>query len=475
MMLIFACLVTVVAAQGPQWNGTSGFIPVKSTLQDGPDVVGDMFYWFFPPRNGDATAPMMIWLQGGPGSSGIEEGLLKLNGPYAVFLSADGDLQLIPREITWNEEFAMLYVDSPVGTGYSYQTGGSYASTEESIATMLIQTLEGVYAKSLWPSVNGLYITGESYGGHYCPALAAAILRKKLSPESTPIMLKGVAIGDGLTDPATQVVTKPNAAYYMGLIDEKTRDQAQSLADQAAAYANSGDYVDAVTYRSRMENLVLDTSQINGYDVRTFDQYDDSVITNFLNNETTKAALNVPANISFGTNVMVSRQLQDDIMRSYKAEVETVLGMGVPVLLYQGQMDWKDGCTSNDAWIASMYPDTEFGTRQVLGVTTTRELRNPRGILPISSITTTEPYGWIRQLNTEETAGYSGIILYDVVIAAAGHLVPFDQPLAAKDMITRFIRGNLTTTGRLRYPSQEDPTDPPPEETSLLRGAVPDH
>jgi len=391
-----ALLLCSAQAQGPAWNGTSGFVSVHSELQN-PAIEGDIFYWFFPPRNGDQAAPMLIWLQGGPGSSGIEEGLLKLHGPYSVLMAADGlSSQLVPRPESWTEEFAVLYVDSPVGTGYSYQTSGNYATNEDAISDMLIQVIEYVYAQGMWSSANGLFVTGESYGGHYCPSLGASIHRKKLSSDGTPILLKGVAIGDGLTDPATQVVTKPNAAYYFGLVDEQTRDQAQVYADQAAEYAIAGNYADAASFRNEMEDLVLSASQINGYDVRTFTAYDDSAIEAFLNNATTKTLLNVPTDVAFGTNAAVSQNLRDDIMRSYKAEVETILGMGVPVLLYQGQFDWKDGATSNDAWIKTMYSDAYFSERAVLGVTSTRDIRDPFGILPIHSITTSTPYGWIR-------------------------------------------------------------------------------
>ena len=468
IITLLLLLPSLIVAQSP-WNGTSGFAQVSSN-EENPPLRGQMFYWFFPPRNGDMNAPMMIWLQGGPGSSGIAEGLLKLNGPYSVALTIDGlGARLMPRGTTWNEDYAMLYVDSPVGTGYSYQTSGNYATSQAVISEMLIQTLEHVYAEGLWPSSNGLYVAGESYGGHYCPSLGASILRKKLSPGGTPVDLKGVAIGDGFTDPATQVVTKPKAAYYMGLVDEKTRDQAQIYADQAASYANIGNYEQAASFRNSMENLILSTSQINGYDIRTFEQYDDSTIEDFLNNATTKQLLNVPANVTFGTSPQVSANLQGDIMRSYKAEVETLLGMGIPVLLYQGQMDWKDGATSNDAWINTMYPDTVFSEREVLGVTTTRDIRDPFGILPIHSITTVAPYGWIRQLQTDIVAGYTGITLYDVVIAAAGHLVPYDQPIAAKDMITRFISGNLTLAGNNRV-RRYGPVDE--EKQNRLRGNV---
>lgn len=57
----------------------------------------------------------MLWLQGGPGGSSLF-GLFVENGPLMV--NKDGNVTL--REYAWNREFAVLYIDNPVGTGFSF-------------------------------------------------------------------------------------------------------------------------------------------------------------------------------------------------------------------------------------------------------------------------------------------------------------------------------------------------------------------
>jgi Serine carboxypeptidase len=56
-------------------------------------------------------------------------------------------------------------------------------------------------------ATNPLYVVGESYGGHYAPAIAHRIFlyNKKLpSDDAILLNLAGVAVGNGLTAPEVQ-------------------------------------------------------------------------------------------------------------------------------------------------------------------------------------------------------------------------------------------------------------------------------
>ena len=62
-------------------------------------------------QEGDSSAPILLWLQGGPGGSSLF-GLFNENGP--VLVDKEGDLKARPW--TWNTKYHMLYIDNPVST-----------------------------------------------------------------------------------------------------------------------------------------------------------------------------------------------------------------------------------------------------------------------------------------------------------------------------------------------------------------------
>ena len=395
---------------GVSW--VTGFVPVAK---------GELFYAFVPHAN--RSAPLMLWLQGGPGASGIQDGLLTINGPLSV--SPGGDL--VRRNVTWASSFAMLYIDQPVGTGYSFATNtsdmSSYASSSYPEASSMLTTfLDAMYNDlKLWPRAAPLLIAGESYGGHYCPALATALLEANAArPPADAFNLRGVAIGDGLTDPATQVLSKPPAAFTFGLIGSSQLEVANILAQNASRLAAQGEYIRAKAAREAMERIVK-SSGVNLYDVRIYGGYDDSGTTEWLSRPTTAARLGIPTGHSFGTNRLVEAAMEADVMKSYKGLVPRLLKeLPLGLLLYQGQFDWKDGASSNEAWVASLQ-----STEAAAYLNASR--------VPLRAATLTQPYGW------SKGAGK----LHDVILRGAGHMAPRDQPKAAFDMIQKWVSSAL--------------------------------
>jgi len=65
-----------------------------------------MFYWLINARSAAETAPLVIWLTGGPGCAS-EVALFYENGPFTI----NEDMSLKGNAYSWNEVANLLYVD----------------------------------------------------------------------------------------------------------------------------------------------------------------------------------------------------------------------------------------------------------------------------------------------------------------------------------------------------------------------------
>jgi carboxypeptidase C (cathepsin A) len=87
----------------------------------------------------------------------------------------------------------MLYIDQPVGTGFSYVTNpNGYVRSEQTLTEELYTALTSFYA--LFPSLlkNDFYVFGESYAGKYIPYLATYIHEQNTNSAPTIVPLKGI-------------------------------------------------------------------------------------------------------------------------------------------------------------------------------------------------------------------------------------------------------------------------------------------
>ncbi|CAN8096292.1 unnamed protein product [Discula destructiva] len=165
-------------------NKTSDFLVDGTAIPDVPYDVGEsyagqlplgnsttdeLFFWFFPSTNEAADQEILIWLNGGPGCSSLE-GLLQENGP---FLWQDGTYQPIENPYGWNRLTNVIYVDQPVGTGFSQ--GTPTAKDEIDVANQFMEFWKN-FVDTFDLTGYKVYVVGESYAGMYVPYIASGML-----------------------------------------------------------------------------------------------------------------------------------------------------------------------------------------------------------------------------------------------------------------------------------------------------------
>jgi carboxypeptidase C (cathepsin A) len=114
------------------------------------------------------------------------------------------------REVTWASKYHLLFIDNPLGAGFSFAVNqNEMVTTETEMADHLYYVLQTLAEKyPTWFTNRDFYIAGESYAGKYVPVMADRILNENAKAWWTRnyvLPLKGVAIGNGWTDPYNQL------------------------------------------------------------------------------------------------------------------------------------------------------------------------------------------------------------------------------------------------------------------------------
>ncbi|KAK6643645.1 hypothetical protein RUM43_005155 [Polyplax serrata] len=171
----------------------------------------NLWFWFFPSKRNPSWDPVTVWLNGGPGLSSAF-GLFLENGPYII--SSNGELKL--RKYTWTAYSSVLYVDNPVGTGFSFadMKKDCYRKNQTDVANNFITFLDQFFIMFPEYQNNSLYLFGESYSGKYVTSIAYFMLRN-----GSKHKLEGLGIGNGIIDPRNQEMYANNL-FNLGLIDE---------------------------------------------------------------------------------------------------------------------------------------------------------------------------------------------------------------------------------------------------------------
>ncbi|XP_052203634.1 serine carboxypeptidase-like 50 [Diospyros lotus] len=392
----------------------SGYLPVSST------TASAIFYAFYEaqsPASPLSQTPILIWLQGGPGCSSMLGNLYEL-GPWRVSHRQNVEqVVLKPNSGSWNRLFGLLFLDNPIGVGFSIaSTPEEIPRDQHAVGRHLFAAISSFVALDPTFKSRPMYVTGESYGGKYVPAIGYYILKKNAwLPASKRVNLAGVAIGNGLTDPVSQVATHAANAYFSGLVNEKQKTLLESLQNEAVELTKKGNWSNATDARTNvLEMLQSMTGLATLYDFRRQTPYETSLVTEFLQQPEVKRLFGVNESIVYEEcSGVVGAALNEDVMKSVKYMVEFLV-MNSKVLLYQGQCDLRDGVVSTEAWVKKM---KWAGIGKFMEAE--RKVWRVNGKLA----------GYVQKWRS----------LSHAVVLGAGHLVPTDQAVNSQAMIEDWV------------------------------------
>ncbi|KAI9080201.1 hypothetical protein K1719_037879 [Acacia pycnantha] len=387
-----------------------------------------MFYLFFESRN-SKDDPVVIWLTGGPGCSS-ELAMFYENGPFQI----TNNLSLSWNEYGWDKASNLLYVDQPVGTGFSYTSDESdIRHDEEGVSNDLYDFLQAFFKEHPQFAKNDFYITGESYAGHYIPAFASRVHQGNKEKQGLHINLKGFAIGNGLTNPEMQYPAYTDYALDRGLINKGDYDNISKLLPPCLhAIKNCGTEggeacVSSYIVCNNIFNEILSISgDINYYDIKKKCEgdlcYDFSSMETFLNKKEVRSALGVGDLDFVSCSSAVYDAMLKDWMRNLEVGIPSLLEDGIKVLVYAGEDDLICNWLGNSRWVHAMEwsGKKQFGASPAIPFTVDA---TEAGVL--------KGHGPLTFLKVHE----------------AGHMVPMDQPKAALQMLRSWMQGKLSTTG----------------------------
>ncbi|XP_029781649.1 probable serine carboxypeptidase CPVL [Suricata suricatta] len=401
---------------GSNVKSYAGYITVNKTYNS------NLFFWFFPAQVQPMAAPVVLWLQGGPKGSSMF-GLFVEHGPYFV----TSNMTVCAQEFPWTTTFSMLYINNPVGTGFSFTDdpqGYAVNEDEDDVARNLYSAL--IHFFLLFPEYknNDFYATGESYAGKYVLAIAHYIhtLNRMMTMK---INLKRVAIGDAYTDPESIIGGYATFLYQIGLLDEKQRKYFQKQCDACVKYIREERWFQAFEVLDELLDGDLTNSPSYFQNVTGCPSYynllqckepeDQNYYGKFLSLPHVRQAIHM-GNRTFSDGSKVEKYMREDTVKSVKLWLAEIMN-NYKVLIYNGQLDIIVAVSLTERSLMAMRWKGSQKYKQA------------------------ERKVWKSFKSDNEVAGYVRQVgdFYQVIVRGGGHILPYDQPLRSFDMINRFV------------------------------------
>ncbi|KAJ4751307.1 Serine carboxypeptidase 1 [Rhynchospora pubera] len=365
--------------------------PLPFALETGYSEVDEekgveLFYYFVESENNPGEDPLMLWLAGGPGCSGLI-GLVFEIGPLSIDLQGyrDGIPSLLYRPNSLTQTSSVIFVDSPVGTGFSYSRTleGLKSETNDTETVHRLQKFFYTWLQE-HPKFksNPLFIGGDSYGGKITPVLTLEIANAK-ELYGAPFNLKGYLAGNPVTDSHFDFDYMIPFVHGMALISDELYESTKKSCSGKYAHpsnVNCAKHLDAVNEVIKDINQfnilepLCDINSLRPDDIRirkyAKESYEEVRFSNsglplecresgyllaklWANNDTVREALGVRKEIDAEWNRCINLPNYIKNIHSSVPYHLHATEKGYPALIYSGDHDKNIPYLSTQAWIRS--------------------------------------------------------------------------------------------------------------------------
>ncbi|KAM5549725.1 serine carboxypeptidase-like 18 [Rosa sericea] len=201
----------------------------------------EFFYYFVESEGNPGADPVLLYLNGGPGCSGLN-GFFYQIGPLKFNITdyTGGLPTLMYEPETWTKTASIIFLDAPVGAGFSYANdSAAWTTTDTLAASQYNDFLRSWIDEHPDFSTNPVYIGSDSYAGMNLPILAQDIINSNEAGVEPTIYLKGMVLSCPHTNTDIETNAKVIFAHRMALISDSMYESAKNSCN--------GDYVDTTT------------------------------------------------------------------------------------------------------------------------------------------------------------------------------------------------------------------------------------
>ncbi|CAF1112879.1 unnamed protein product [Adineta steineri] len=410
----------------------AGYLPIN------PENDSALFFWHFAKKFIGDKSRTVIWLNGGPGQSSLIGAWTEI-GPFR-FLN---ETTIVANNGSWHLYTNLLFIDQPIGTGFSYTDKGSFIQELDKMADQFLSFLDRYV--EIFPELlqDDIYLAGESFAGQYIPYIAQAILQKR-----SLFKLRGLLIGNGWIDPVStynsylpfaiknNLVKKDSKLY--SIITGMAVECKQILSKQVHIFEpECYSILRLIIYNGMMNQYFIGNETdlcINAHDIRQAAMKPDcgmlgppdfDYVSNYLNRQDVLSSIHVNGKKSNWSSIEASVFLAFISTHSEPSiNLLPDLLRQIPIVLFSGEYDLICNHLATENMLDGMTWNDKTGFNLGNGT-----------VAPIDP--------WIVEGETAGFIQYARNLTY-ILFHNAGHMVPYNQGRRSRAMLHQFIQLNLT-------------------------------